>query len=455
MPLLDQCRAADDIFLLSSQPLVLPPGGQLVHTVSEHAASVVSMAMTADGHYVVTCSEDGVLIVTDVYKGRRERKILQVGKEPQKVFLCCNDSLIVTTTETHIIAHRLDTGEEAWKLEGDALKCYAPCMCFGGDGQETMVIFEQTTVDLYEAATATKLESLQVPQELSIRVTFDGFDAKACGYHVLLDLNMGLRVVDVDTMENITWFTGLGYQRRFPPIPINDGKEIVSTTKGGHHVMMFDTATGRVTDIIKQAPHPSGKRVMTLYNFKVSRDCSIRIAELAEEFLIFDLTLRRVLRFLDQSILGEGFYALLSEYSALTDDGHYLLTLGSKQLTKTDSKDKSTEECILIYDILTDSVVKNVLDLQTALTYSVHAEEDRTFSISQLCLRDNATIVAAHDDFIIRVYNIQDGKLLHRLEGHRYTPTLVMRDDTPVFLSYVYSSEESSVRLWRKSDFTP
>lgn len=52
---LQQCKGSDEIFLLPNQQLLVPPGGQLVHSLNLHTADVTGLAMTADGKFVVTC----------------------------------------------------------------------------------------------------------------------------------------------------------------------------------------------------------------------------------------------------------------------------------------------------------------------------------------------------------------------------------------------------------------
>ncbi|XP_076462132.1 uncharacterized protein LOC143294641 [Babylonia areolata] len=704
LPLLERCRDAD-LFLLPNQSLVTPPGGQLVHTISEHNDNIACMTMTSDGKYVITCSVDGVMVITDVHKGKYERKIMQIGLEPQNVFICCDDNVVVTATEKHLIAHTLETGAEAWKLKGDVFEDCPPCMCFAGDGQDTMVIFDCISVLLYEAGTGKKLEEVHVPQTRKFGIDFDSSCLLACGrneyavavdgaqisltrvnlkdktivtkvvptpenqededmdnlyiealalvgsgdelcaiystmedkdlvfmdvktmnviktykgdqsvdpanFHVtpddryliypkdfngvfvwdlqnarlctilpkviepvdvmtmdmnlfvtiscdrniriwdlsqegqsspfhfqdravtkmengqkvviregekdeeenekkirirqwfttenpryvllvveaegiqfmhvfdvatntvvrkmklgtkvsvshfqgsriLVEVDRRLRLVDMDKMEVVTVFRRPQFQGCLNRIPIRGGKELLVPTKSGYYLKIYDTATGEVTRFLMDEDETPKRHYPRIRVILVSKDSSVAIAWQSGWFTVFDLTTHKF-----KWVIGEELASSVPDdrKAAITDDGRYFV-----YATITD-KIKETDigrfdQCINVYDLHCGRVVRTLMDRVTALKYTVEKGRDleKTCEISSLRILDSTTILVAHEDNIIRVYNMHSGELLHRLEGHRYIPELSVRDDTPVFLSWVTSTEERSVKMWRKSDFTP
>ncbi|XP_076472592.1 NACHT domain- and WD repeat-containing protein 1-like [Babylonia areolata] len=163
-PFLQQCRTGSDApFLLPSQPIMVAPGGQLLHSLNEHTSDVMAMAMTADGKLVVTCSYDESLCITDVEEGRRVRSIEGVGEDCEQVFLCCHDSVVVAVANSVMSAYELNTGNRMWSEEiiGSSL-LVAIC----GGGRSLIVAFDMDdgTV-VMDAKTGSHIRQLSLPSD--------------------------------------------------------------------------------------------------------------------------------------------------------------------------------------------------------------------------------------------------------------------------------------------------
>ncbi|KAK7479964.1 hypothetical protein BaRGS_00028791, partial [Batillaria attramentaria] len=168
---LQQCRNCDDVYLMPNKQLLTPPGGQLVHSLAEHTGDVTGLAMTSDGKFVITCSEDRSICVIDVVEGKRVRKMEKVGRDPAHVHLCCNDSIIVTDPDDYIVAYTLNTGVLAWKVESETTR---PQICFCGPGRSVMVLLEGQDISLYSAKTGQKFAAIDVPG--GFKKDFDGYE---------------------------------------------------------------------------------------------------------------------------------------------------------------------------------------------------------------------------------------------------------------------------------------
>ncbi|XP_070204069.1 uncharacterized protein [Littorina saxatilis] len=158
---LQQCRESDGIFLIPSKQLLIPPGGQLVHCLNEHTSDVTGLAMTDDGKFVVTCSYDRSLSVVDVAEGRRVRKIEGVGNDLENVFLCCNDTVIVTDSDDFLVAYAFESGVPLWKKTDLS----HPLICACGEGRSTLLIYEESFT-FYDAKTGAKGGEVEVPRSM-------------------------------------------------------------------------------------------------------------------------------------------------------------------------------------------------------------------------------------------------------------------------------------------------
>ncbi len=51
---LEECKQAEEYYLLPNKPILIPPGGQLIHCLADHKGDVQSVDMTSDSKFAVT-----------------------------------------------------------------------------------------------------------------------------------------------------------------------------------------------------------------------------------------------------------------------------------------------------------------------------------------------------------------------------------------------------------------
>ncbi|XP_046570723.1 NACHT and WD repeat domain-containing protein 2-like [Haliotis rubra] len=158
-PFLQQCDDSLAGYLVTNQPILTRPGGQLVHCLAGHKDDITGLTITCDGEYALTCSRDKTLKVWDVYGGKLYQSIDNVGEDPDAIRLCLNDRLALVNPDGAIQAYEISTGNRKYTIQVD-LKAQ---FCCAGPGETTVAVFTLSTVQLYRANDGQLTQEVQCP----------------------------------------------------------------------------------------------------------------------------------------------------------------------------------------------------------------------------------------------------------------------------------------------------
>lgn len=80
-------------------------------------------------------------------------------------------------------------------------------------------------------------------------------------------------------------------------------------------------------------------------------------------------------------------------------------------------------------------------------------KNDEMTGLEELDIIDKKLLFTRNMDNIMRVYDFETGKLLHRLIGHTTSVYLSLNEKSPYILSYGSLNEEDCIRIWDKQTF--
>ncbi|XP_067662722.1 NACHT and WD repeat domain-containing protein 2-like [Haliotis asinina] len=151
------CEKSPEYFLQPDRSVLTEPGGQLVNCLAGHKKEVYGIDMTNDSSFVVTCAHDKSVKIWDVGSGKLVRSMDDVGDDPEKVALCCDDSVIVVHPDEHILGYDFENGTLLYDIhreDGNSL------FCVGGKGNSILGTLNEKSVSLYAADTGTLQETV-------------------------------------------------------------------------------------------------------------------------------------------------------------------------------------------------------------------------------------------------------------------------------------------------------
>ncbi|XP_053395163.1 uncharacterized protein LOC123524131 isoform X2 [Mercenaria mercenaria] len=262
---------------------------------------------------------------------------------------------------------------------------------------------------------------------------------------IVHDVIQKLKVVDLDTLQVTREFQGFLPSRKWIFKCIEKRGEIACLSFGRHNVKVYNSNTGKTSAILET------KQQSKLDGFCVSRDGKSLAAwcENTSQVFVFDLQQRKLL------------HKIKSAKTAMFDEDQIMLTPDSKFLlfkvegVPVKSRKSEEEVYIEVWDVQKGSKVSDLLDIEYHNKY--HSEKEKTGSSSSADtfeILNNKTVLVAHDDFILRVFDIGSGNILQRLFGHSTCTEIVYSPENPYILSFGSWSEEMSLRLWDKSDYS-
>ncbi|XP_071093648.1 NACHT domain- and WD repeat-containing protein 1-like [Haliotis cracherodii] len=269
------CKNAPNYFLQPDRPVLTEPGGQLVNCLAGHKNEVYGIDMTNDSNFIVTCAYDRSVKIWDVASGKLVRSMDDVGAEPEKVLLCCDDSVIIVHPDEHILGYDFKTGALLYDIhteEGGLL------FCVGGKGNSIIGTFHEKSVSLYAADTGTLLETvvctlLEDDQEL----TTNSLCAGSPRYMAVTDSHQHwIFVLDIETSQFIR------KKKIFEKFKDEDGNdeqytiEALVLSLSGHRLYLSEMYKNDlqvyITDTMEQECVYPGNDRDTSEKFKITKD---------------------------------------------------------------------------------------------------------------------------------------------------------------------------------------
>ncbi|XP_028856386.1 uncharacterized protein LOC114801979 isoform X2 [Denticeps clupeoides] len=142
--LLTQCQRSSLPTLIPSFSCLLPPGELQYSLIAGHMASVTALA-EGRGHVVVTCFNDGTLMLWDVEMNCAVRTLAQGARTSaaDSVILCLDDSLVVLISGHCLQVREMASGRLVYS-ESDSLD--VPMVTSTSDGQLLVAFYDGSQV---------------------------------------------------------------------------------------------------------------------------------------------------------------------------------------------------------------------------------------------------------------------------------------------------------------------
>ncbi|KAL4236659.1 hypothetical protein ACF0H5_005044 [Mactra antiquata] len=262
---------------------------------------------------------------------------------------------------------------------------------------------------------------------------------------VVHDVIQKIKIINLDTLTVTKEFQGYLSSRKMTFAVIKSRNEVACLSFGRHNLKVYNIQTGKVSAILET------RQKAALDGFSVSENGQTMAAwrDDTSEIFIFDVVHKKLL------------HKVESDFTAILDENQLLLTLDGKYLlfkvegVPTFSRKEKETMFLEVWDVQKGKKMVNILDMEYYNKYS--SEKDKSelsASIDTFVMLNNTQILAAHDDFIVRVYDIKSGKILHRLFGHTTCVEIIYSPDNPYILTFGSWTEEMTLRVWDKNDFS-
>ncbi|KAJ8312485.1 hypothetical protein KUTeg_009858 [Tegillarca granosa] len=279
-----------------------------------------------------------------------------------------------------------------------------------------------------------------------------------------------LKLVDMDTMTIKMVFEGKTHI--FSDfVVLKQGKEIAILTKHRKNVKIFETNKPRAKVVLK------GRQQERIRYLQANSKSTVLLAitDNSKSYLIFNLVTYQWIRTLHTYDLQ---VSELSDYSVLTGSHLGILTTiripfeeESDSVTEKMSEDElnegeedvydneEEERVVSVWNLEQDCFVGNLMDSEYIARYRTEPYlndlmKEHSASVEyEMTIIDDTHVLTSHEDHILRIWNVQTGKLVKRLYGHKSDTRIIIVDNSPYFLTYGEWQEENSLRLWDKQTF--
>ncbi|KAK3601003.1 hypothetical protein CHS0354_008112 [Potamilus streckersoni] len=352
----------------------------------------LTYASSSNGTTVVTSSEDALVQVWDLTRPEEEQSVIKANKV-YKYLQCLPNSRYI-----------LGTYSEGSEDKHCTLFVYDICT------QETV---RHTKI-------TTKVDVLLTGRDTAI--VWPRMEESKIAY-----------LVDLDKMSAVTNLSGL------PPMNqcliYGNGEGLISWTKEGQ---------------VNSYRLPSGENSPTLV---IGRNCQLHVNRSGSVMTVngqdtVDVYLNN--KFL-HSIKYQHFdVENFNGIQLITDDGNYIIF----QVEREPPMCQNGREIkyFVVWDIKKGKMVSNLVDSEYYTKYEVDSNSGSLVNLVSAILLDNNRVLAAHDDYIMRLYDVKTG-LSQRIEDSGRSKYLQTFEGAGSFLSYGY--EEDAFWIWDKKTLTP
>ncbi|XP_060587443.1 NACHT domain- and WD repeat-containing protein 1-like isoform X3 [Ruditapes philippinarum] len=231
---------------------------------------------------------------------------------------------------------------------------------------------------------------------------------------IVHDVFQKIKTVNIETLQVTKEFQGFLPSKNWKFNLIGNKNEVACLSCGRHNVKIYNTQTGK-TSAILETRHQS-----KLDGLCVSKDGKTLATWCDEtgDVFVFDLGSKKLLHKIKSSKTA----MFEEEQIMLSPDSKFLLFKVEEKPTidgdSVPAKSRKDDEVIYIevWDPQKGVKVSDLMDMEYYNKYN--SEKERTgnsSSVDTFEILDNKTVLVAHDDFILRVFDIASGNILHRL----------------------------------------
>ncbi|KAH3887306.1 hypothetical protein DPMN_011322 [Dreissena polymorpha] len=262
---------------------------------------------------------------------------------------------------------------------------------------------------------------------------------------IVHDVVQKIKVLKIDTLKVTREFQGYLPSRKYKFKLNKKRNEVVCLSGGRHAVKVYEISTGHVTAMLQTGTQDKLDGISTCS----PGDRLVAWSEDSGRLFVFDLARRKL-----QKTIESRHTAMLDEEGVLLHPSGNHVVFKVEGLPPQD-KYEQAEIYLEVWDTNKGSLVTSLVDVEYHNRYS--SSKDRTGSscaVDMFEFLDDSRLLSTHDDFILRVFNIQSGNLLHRVFGHRTAVEIVYSSEAPYVLTYGSWTEEMTLRLWDKKTFS-
>jgi WD40 repeat protein len=430
------------LWLRPLTPSLTPPGGPLLRTLIGHGGWVQAVALTPDGQWVVSASDDGSLKVWDLDTGAELRTLSSPTSPVNAVAVMPDGRRAVSGSE--------DGTLRIWNLEEGiqqrTLACHAGpvySVALTPDGQRAISTSRDRNLKVWDLSRGTELLTLTGHTDWvrGVTVSSDGRVA------VSASEDRTLRVWNL--ASGCALHTLTGHQGWVDGVAVTgDGQRAVSASADGtlrvwdvNNRTTLHTLADHSGPVSAVAVTPDGRRAVS-----ASRDKTLAVWDLDEGVKL-------------QTLEGHTGWVLAV---AVTPDGRRAVSASRDQTLKVWNLESSGESPILsghkdqvraltvtddgrrVVSASWDGTLK-VWDLETGM--DLHTLVGHTDAIGDVAVtHDGRRAVSASWDKTVRIWDLEKGAALHTLRGHKgpVRAVVVTPDDQHI----VSAAEDGTLKVW-------
>jgi WD40 repeat protein len=406
--------AAPRPWLRPLQPALDPPGTALLHTLEGHAASIYSVAMTADGRRAVSASEDRTVKVWDLESGHALRTLEGHSSYVYSVAVPAEGQLAVSASRDQTLkVWVLETGRAVRTLEGHAASVYGVAVT--ADSKRAVSASEDTTLKVWDLETGRALRTLEGHSSYvyGVTVTRDGKRAVSASWDTTL------KVWDLETGRALR--TLEGHTAYVYGVAVTaDGKRAVSAS-WDDTLKVWDLETGRALRTLEG-------HAAYVYSVAVTADGKRAISASHDRTLqVWDLESGRALRTLeDHASYVYGAAVTADGRRAVSASGDHTLKVWNLESGRALRKREANSSFVSAMAVMAngkravsasgDQTLK-VWDLESGR--ALRTLESNFFLVSGVAATaDGKLAVSASLDKTLKVWDLESGRALRTLEGH-------------------------------------
>ncbi|XP_053376600.1 NACHT domain- and WD repeat-containing protein 1-like [Mercenaria mercenaria] len=256
---------------------------------------------------------------------------------------------------------------------------------------------------------------------------------------VIFAISRKLYVFNLDTMAVEVTLQGFMDKCR-KDVLVTSRNQLIAVTKGQKNLKVYDLSTGKVVCILK-----AGQK-MDIESFVVNKTGTLVCANTDEgPLLLFDIAGQRLLYTIPAK---PGYSDFIGFHKLINSDGTRLLF--STDLPLPGLPQGDDVDHLIVWDIQNKKELFRLYDIAYEKKYKA-MKSDQSTSVDDVFELDNQRILTTSYDNILRIYDLNTGKLLNRLEGHTTSVKVDLNEKAPYILTYGCFNEEDCVRIWDKN----
>ena len=435
-------KQKNEILLIPHKRSLATPGSALLKTLSGHQDVVRTLAISSDGQFVFSASEDRTIRKWDISSGNLYRTFSGHAAGVNVIAISHDDSRVITGSDDATIM--------VWDSESGALlhafldhvgRILSICMM--PDGKHVLSASEQGGLLLWRLSDGALIK--RFPQTdtgiWSICVLPDGLSAitaSASNHIQVWNLETGLIEHTLSAHSDWVWDICL----------TPDGRHLISASED-QTILVWDLSTFKVTQLLRG--HLGGVRAVAVspggrYAVSASEDRSLKVWSLESGTIVRTFTGHD--RWVwDVDITPNGLCAI----SASDDHSLKIWSIASQNYRpRIDAHKKSIRAVKITPEnhhalSVSDDRTLGVWNMATGkLQHTLEGHSDWVWDLA--FTKDTMYAITASFDHTLRVWNLQTGSTKYVLSGHTdWVWQVIPTGDSRQAIS---GSEDGTIRIW-------